>query len=273
MIRLLDAAKRRPLEDARTVRRGKNKGQQVIKLSAPRAARLKKLGRERALIYKMAILTGLRLNELRTLTVGNLSFAGVPHLRLYASNEKNRKGSTVPLRSDLAEELKEWTKGKSGASKVFLVPAGLLRIMNRDLELAAIPKKDSDGTIIHIHALRHSFGTHLSKAGVQPRVAQGLMRHSKIDLTMNVYTDGRLLDSAGAVESICLLRNCSVTTDVTTDSVQTCPIESLSVTPEAIDTNPRKRENLRKIIALPEVFKSGRYRTRICDLNDVNVAL
>ena len=38
--------------------------------------------------------------------------------------------------------------------------------------------------------------------GVSPRVAQAAMRHSSIDLTMNVYTDPRLLDVQGAVESL-----------------------------------------------------------------------
>ncbi len=42
----------------------------------------------------------------------------------------------------------------------------------------------------------------LSMAGVAPRVAQAAMRHSSIDLTMNVYTDPRLLDVQGAVESL-----------------------------------------------------------------------
>ena len=42
----------------------------------------------------------------------------------------------------------------------------------------------------------------LSKAGVSPRVTQAAMRHSSIDLTMIVYTDPRLLDVQGAVESL-----------------------------------------------------------------------
>ena len=53
-----------------------------------------------------------------------------------------------------------------------------------------------------VHALRHTFGTMLSMAGVAPRVAQAAMRHSSIDMTMNVYTDPRLLDVQGAVESL-----------------------------------------------------------------------
>ncbi|MFN7020829.1 MAG: tyrosine-type recombinase/integrase [Phycisphaerales bacterium] len=47
--------------------------------------------------------------------------------------------------------------------------------------------------------MRHTFGTHLSKAGVPLRTAQAAMRHSDPSLTANVYTDPKLLDVAGAV--------------------------------------------------------------------------
>ena len=204
--RLLKAATARPLKDARTVRRGEKKGQQAIELTAERTATLERLGRERALIYKTAILTGLRLNELRTLAVGDLSFGDVPFIRLNAANEKNRQGSTLPLRSDLAAELREWVADRERTATVFCVPAGLLRILDRDLAAAGIPKRDADGCVVHVHALRHSFGTHLSMAGVAPRIAQAAMRHSNISLTMNTYTDSRLLDTAAAVESMGLLR-------------------------------------------------------------------
>ena len=42
----------------------------------------------------------------------------------------------------------------------------------------------------------------LSVAEVAPRVAQQAMRHSKMELTMNVYTDPRLLDVHGAVNKL-----------------------------------------------------------------------
>ena len=38
-----------------------------------------------------------------------------------------------------------------------------------------------------------------------PRTAQAAMRHSKIDLTMNIYTDPKLLDVHGALDSLPLL--------------------------------------------------------------------
>jgi len=70
------------------------------------------------------------------------------------------------------------------------------------LAAAGIPKRDERGRTVDLHALRHTFGTHLSKNGVQPRTAQAAMRHSSLDLTMNVYTDPNLLDVAGALEAL-----------------------------------------------------------------------
>ena len=82
------------------------------------------------------------------------------------------------------------------------MPAGLVRILDRDLKLAGIPKTDSRGWTVDVHGLRHTFGTLLSRGNVAPRVAQAAMRHSTIDLTMNVYTDPKLLDVAGALERL-----------------------------------------------------------------------
>ncbi len=53
-----------------------------------------------------------------------------------------------------------------------------------------------------LHALRHTFGTHLSKNGIAPRTTQGAMRRSPLDLTMDFYTDPSLLDVADALEAL-----------------------------------------------------------------------
>ncbi len=184
-------------------------------------AKLERIGRERALIYKTLLLTGLRKNELASLTVGQLQLEGpMPFVELEAADEKNREGSTIPLRADLAADLKEWlsdaptpatlrlrsAKGANdGKRRLFKVPAGLVRILNRDLTAADIKKADERGRTIDVHSLRHSFGTLLSKGGVAPRTAQSAMRHSTIDLTMNVYTDPKLLDIHGALDALPLL--------------------------------------------------------------------
>ena len=219
LIRLLKVAKERPLIDATTVRTGKRKGEQVANLRDETRQRLEKLGRERALIYKTMVLTGLRKKELKSITIGQCHLTDSrPFIELASIDEKNRKGSDIPIRCDLAAELAEWIKDnkaerqtiriddKSNAAdpdrNLFTVPAGLVRILNRDLKAADIPKVDERGYSVDVHAMRHSFGSLLSQGGVAPRTAQAAMRHSSIDLTMNVYTDPKLLDVHAALDSL-----------------------------------------------------------------------
>ena len=227
---LLDAARERPLLDAMTIRRGKRKGQLAANVSSETRTRLEAIGTERALIYKTLLLTGLRKRELASLTVGQLELDGaVAYAVLNPADEKSRKGSEIPLRTDLACDLRSWLQGRlrerqeiarrtgepiparlPASMPVFNVPDGLLQILNRDLVHAGLAKRvegrieksDDRGRTIDVHALRHTFGTLLSRGGVSPRTAQAAMRHSSIDLTMNTYTDPRLLDVAGAVECL-----------------------------------------------------------------------
>ncbi len=180
--------------------------------------KLERLGRERALIYKTLVPTGLRKGELASITVGQLNLDGpMPFIVLDAADEKYRQGSTIPLRTDLAKDLRDWVSDTPKPSTLrlrnqnatpdskrplFTVPAGLVRILDRDLLAAGIAKRDERGRTIDVHALRTSFGTLLSKGGVAPRTAQAAMRHSTIDLTMNTYTDPKLLDVHGALDSL-----------------------------------------------------------------------
>ena len=67
--RLVDVASHRPLQQS-LYAQGPNK---ELALSAKERERLTRTGRERALVYKTLILTGLRLNELRSITVGQVT--------------------------------------------------------------------------------------------------------------------------------------------------------------------------------------------------------
>jgi hypothetical protein len=62
--------------------------------------------------------------------------------------------------------------------------------------------RDAGGRVADFHALRHSFITRLVKAGVKPKDAQTLARHSTITLTKDRYTHVGLHDTAAAVESL-----------------------------------------------------------------------
>ncbi len=167
--------------------------------------------------------TGLRRNELASITVGQCHLeVPMPYIELKAGDEKNRQGCQIPLRDDVVADLKEWIASKReddhgptviamtasrqpttiADERLFIVPEGLNRILKRDLKTAGISQIDERGRRLDVHALRHTFGTLLSKGGVAPRTAQAAMRHSEIGLTMNVYTDPKLLDVAGALDSL-----------------------------------------------------------------------
>jgi integrase/recombinase XerD len=45
-----------------------------------------------------------------------------------------------------------------------------------------------DGRFADFHSLRHFFITNLERAGVSPKLAQTLARHSDIRLTLGIYT-------------------------------------------------------------------------------------
>ncbi len=211
-----------------------------------------------------------------------MSFGDIPFIRLQHANEKNRNGSTVAVRSDLAVDLQKWIAGRDRAERVFVVPAGLVRILDRDLVAAGIPKVDADGFVVHVHALRHSFGTHLSLAGVAPRVAQKAMRHSNISLTMGAYTDARLLDTAQAVECLPSLptadlegQNVSrmVAPLVAPDPVKTGQNRSIPDPIEGMKQGTQDNEKTPENTVFAGVFNDGRYLTRTNDPHDVNVVL
>ena len=165
------------------------------------------------------MLTGLRKGELESLHVSSLALdAAVPHVILPAADEKSRQGTHLVLRPDLVDDLRAWLAFRLARAKkeakheglplaadlppetpLFYVPRDLRKILDRDLKMAGIPKRDERGWTVDVHALRHTFGTHLSKAGVPLRTAQAAMRHSDPKLTANVYTDPKQLDILGAV--------------------------------------------------------------------------
>lgn len=205
LARLLQTAKERPVNEALIIRRGKRKGLLVAKVRPEVRAELERLGWERALMYKTLVLTALRRGELEAQEVRHLSLNGKrPRLILPGSLTKNGEEASLPLMADLATDLKAWlaATGRKGSDRVFRVPLELVKIMRRDLKAAGIPYRDDRGRTLDVHALRHTTATILSRAKVSPRVAQEFMRHSDIKLTMQTYTDPRLLDEAEALAAL-----------------------------------------------------------------------
>jgi len=88
----------------------------------------------------------------------------------------------------------------SPAETVFKVPT--IEAFKVDLEAAGIDYKDARGNKTDFHALRTTYCTLMVSTGVAPRVAQELMRHSDIKLTMKNYTDTNLLPTASAIHGL-----------------------------------------------------------------------
>lgn len=206
LIKLLDTARRRLVRDALLIRRGKRKGEEAANIRPEIRRQLESQGEERALLYKTLLLTGLRRGELASLTVKQIDFkSATPCIILDPKKEKNREGNSLPLRADLAADLKAWLAANpqlKADSPLFKVPSSLLKTFDRDLAAAGIPKRDERGRTLDVHALRTSFITLLSKGGVAPRTAQAAARHSDVKLTMGAYTDEKLLDVQGALEAL-----------------------------------------------------------------------
>ena len=59
-----------------------------------------------------------------------------------------------------------------------------------------------DGLFADFHSLRHLFITNLERAGLSPKMAQTLARHSDIRLTLGVYTHVGLHDQSAAINTL-----------------------------------------------------------------------
>lgn len=114
-----------------------------------------------------------------------------PYVRVRASISKNRRQVAIPLHADLVGMLRQWVAEGADASGL-VIPAGIPENefgLWRDLKAAGIARVDANGRRVDFHALRHTTCTFLQAAGVSPRVAMEIMRHSEMRLTAKVYTD------------------------------------------------------------------------------------
>ena len=158
-------------------------------------------GYERALLYRFAAYTGLRANEIRNLTVSSFDFDNYT-VKVKAAYSKRRREDTLPLRKDFASELQSFIAGKLPTAQIFKVPRKTADMLKADLEAVNIPYVDDAGRYADFHALRHSTGSLLAASGVHPKVAQSIMRHSDINLTMSRYTHTLVGQDAKAIADL-----------------------------------------------------------------------
>ncbi len=162
-------------------------------------------GPERAMLYRLAVETGLRAGELRSLTRASFDLRGdSPTVTVAAAYSKRRREDTLPLRDDLADDLRSFMRTMAPATQVFKVPKHThsAEMFRADLEAAEIRYRDDAGKVADFHSLRHTFISNLAAGGVHPKVAQSLARHSTITLTMDRYTHSYYGEQATALEML-----------------------------------------------------------------------
>jgi integrase len=202
-------------------------------------AQLEALGRQRALTYKALVLTGLRLNELRSLAVGVVDLDGrEPTAALAPENEKARRGAEIPLRSDLAVDLSQHIAERlqdaqrdairerrpvsarlPAETPLLPIPADAIRVLDLDLVAAGsaqrvrgtdrkgmpcwkIDKRDKRGRTFDIHAFRTTFNSLLAAASIPLTTRRILMRHAAEGVTDEHYADVKLIDLRGALDQL-----------------------------------------------------------------------
>ncbi len=161
-------------------------------------------GPQRLVLYTFAANTGLRAAELASLTPQSFSWSHESAtVTVEARVSKRRREDIIPLRADVAEMMRQYvvpldSKEPLWPGRWHLEAATMVRI---DLQAAGVPFEEG-GRVVDFHALRSMLASYLAAGGIHPRIAQELMRHSDLRLTLGIYTDLGVLDVRGALDAL-----------------------------------------------------------------------
>ncbi len=161
-------------------------------------------GELRARNYLLSYLTGLRRNEIASLSPRSFALnAEIPTVTVQAASSKHRREDVLPLHPELVAMVREWIHGLSPSEKLFprLARRRTWLMVKKDLERIGIPYENEEG-IADFHAAgRHTHITELLRNGASLPEAQKLARHSDINQTMK-YTHIGLGDQSRAVAKL-----------------------------------------------------------------------
>jgi len=157
-------------------------------------------GYERYLVYILAVETGLRRGELRSLTPVSFDFSSRT-VFVKGDDTKNRDDAEQRISETTATLFKEYTANKMPTVKLFDIPQYSADMIEEDCEAVGIEVINNRGKI-KFHSLRHTCGTFLAAKGVHPKIIQEVMRHKDINLTMSRYTHTLKGQVAAAINSL-----------------------------------------------------------------------
>jgi integrase len=182
-------------------------------------------GEDRAMCYWVAVNTGYRASELKSVTTEQFVLdSHFPSLGVDAVHSKRRTAESQPLSQEILPLLRKWLATKPAGGRVFSsLPNDMARMMRSDLKAAReawlesagsqqeraereasdfLKYRDAQGRIADFHSLRMTYVTRLQEQGVDIKTLQILARHSTPVLTMNTYTDHRQQALVNAVNQL-----------------------------------------------------------------------
>ena len=145
-----------------------------------------------SLMLEILYATGIRISELVSLKIGNIS----DDYSFIIILNKGRKERIVPLISKVQNILKKYLKilqnNKTKSNKNFLFPSNsksghLTRVRFFQILQKIGSKALIDKELLSPHKVRHSFATHLLNRGVDLRLIQESLGHKDISTTQ-IYT-------------------------------------------------------------------------------------
>jgi len=190
--------------EARRERRALSDGEltALLHVAHEGAPVLRMAGPDRAMVYAVAVGTGLRASELGSLRPESFGLDDAPPVVVVAcAYTKNREEARQPLPPALVEPLRQWLAGKEAGREVFKLPDKTAKMMRVDLVAAGIPYATAEG-VADFHSLRHTYVSRLVRSGVNVKLCQELARHSTPVLTLGRYTHVDMQDKATALTMV-----------------------------------------------------------------------
>ena len=179
----------------------------------------------RTMAYRVALGSGFRTNELRTLTPASFHLnADPPTVTAAAAYSKRRRKDVQPIPEGLAERLQPWLANRPRDEQLFRLPHNTSKMFQRDLAAARaawiteaeedpeeqerrtesdfLKYQDAAGRYADFYATRHTYIRGIVAGGASVKTAQELARHSTPVLTIGRYSHARLHDLTGALEAL-----------------------------------------------------------------------
>ncbi len=162
-------------------------------------------GIDRTMLYAVAAMSGLRRDEMLSLTTESFRLDDkTPVVVCEGAYTKNHRQAEQPLPESLVAVLRPWLATKEPGVPVFATvpPKRAAMMLKLDLERCGIPYKDKSDRVVDLHSLRHGYVTSLAQAGATLKTVQTLARHADSRTTMGVYAHASLFDTGKAVDSL-----------------------------------------------------------------------